>query len=88
LAAQLEAGKDVAYTALATNEGVAVAGVTSDDVSSAGDAVVLDSDEAMGVDYVLTEDGVVVHSVDLTEAGITETIAAAVVDADEDSEGS
>lgn len=88
LAAQLEAGKDIAYTALATSEGVAAAAVVSDDDSSAGAAVVIERDEAAGVEYVLTEDGVVVHSVDLTEAGVTETLAAAVVDADEDSDGS
>ena len=88
LAAQLEAGKDVAYTALATSEGVAVAGVTSDKESSEGAAVVLERDEAAGVEYVLTEDGVLVHSVDLTETGITETMAAAVVDADKNSDGS
>ena len=66
LAEQLEAGHDVAYTALATRDGVAVAGSVAGDEGVAGAAAVISSDEVAGVEYVATDEGVVVHAIDAT----------------------
>jgi len=59
LAAQLEAGHDVAWTALATQEGVAMAGAAAGEEGVAGRAAAIGQDEAAGVEFVATEDGVV-----------------------------
>lgn len=76
LAGELEAGHDVAFTALATSEGLAIAGQSGDDEAVAGGGAVLARDEVAGVEYVATEDGVVVHSLDATEDAVVEGVAA------------
>lgn len=76
LAAQLESEHDAAFTALATEEGIAVAGVSAGEDSEAGAMAVIDRDEAAGVEYVATKDGVVVHAVDATAGGVIEGVAA------------
>jgi uncharacterized membrane protein len=84
LAAELEAGHDVAFTALATQEGLAVAGSSGDDESVAGGAAVIDQDAAAGVEYVATEDGVVVHGLGATEDAVVEGVVGAAADEDEE----
>ena len=85
LAEQLEAGHDVAFTALATQEGVVMAGQAGDDEAVAGFSAVLGRDEVAGVEYVATEEGVVVRGVDATAEGVVEAVAVAEA-GDEESE--
>lgn len=85
LAAQLEAGKEVAWTALATQQGVAVAGRAGDDDAEVARAAVIGRDEAIGVEYVATEDGVAAHGIDVTADSVTEGVVAAAVTEDEES---
>ena len=86
IADQLEAGHDVAYTAIATKDGLAVARKAGDEEYQEGGAVVIGEDEAVGAQYVATPDGFAVHAVDATDEGVTE--AAAVVVPEEDEEKS
>lgn len=83
LAAQLETGKEVAWTALATQEGVAMAGLAGNEDEVAGRAAVIGRDEAIGVEYVATEEGIAVHGIDVTPDSVTEGVAAAVVEDEE-----
>jgi uncharacterized membrane protein len=83
VAEQLEAGHDVAFTALATQEGIAVAAQAGDDEAVAGAAAVLGRDEVAGVEYVATQDGVVVRGIDATADGVVEGIAGAAFEDDE-----
>ncbi|MDJ0954897.1 MAG: DUF1269 domain-containing protein [Acidimicrobiia bacterium] len=88
LAGQLEAGHDVAFTALATQNGVVVAGQAGDEEAVAGGAAVLARDEVAGVEYVATEEGVVVRVLEATKDGVVEGIAAAAAEkGEEDDEG-
>lgn len=84
LASELEAGHDVAFTALATSEGLAVAGQSGDSETVAGGAAVLSRDEVAGVEYVATEDGVVAHSLDVTEDAVVEGIAGIAAEKDDE----
>jgi uncharacterized membrane protein len=86
LAGELEAGHDVAFTALATSEGIAIAGQSGDDETVAGGVAVLGRDEAAGVQYVATEDGVVVHAIDATEDALVEGVVVAAADESEEEE--
>ena len=87
LAAQLEAGHDAEYTALVTQEGIAVAKEAQGEEGVAGARAVISQDAAAGVEYVATEDGVVVHGIGATPEGVVEGVAAAVPE-DEESEDS
>jgi uncharacterized membrane protein len=86
IADQLEAGHDVAYTALATQDGVALARSAGDENYQEGGAVVVGEDEAVGAQYVATPDGFAIQAVDATEDGVTGVQAAGVVDDSEESE--
>ena len=86
LAGQLEAGHDVAFTALRTQDGLVVAGQSGDDEAVAGGAGVIARDEVAGVEYVATEEGVVVRGLDATEEGVVEGVAAAAKEGEEGGE--
>jgi uncharacterized membrane protein len=57
IAAQLEAGHDVAYTALATHGGFAAARVAGDEKQVEGSVIVVGEDEAVGARFVATSEG-------------------------------
>lgn len=61
IAAQLEAGHDVAYTALATQEGVATARVTNGEKKAKGETKVVGEDKEVGSQYVATDHGYAVQ---------------------------
>ena len=88
IAGQLEAGHDVAYTALATKDGVAIGRTAGDENYQEGGAVVVGEDEAVGAQYVATPDGFAVHAVDVNEDGATEAAAVAVPEDSEEEEKS
>jgi uncharacterized membrane protein len=85
IAAQLEAGHDVAYTALATQEGLVAARQAGGEDEVEGGAVVVTDDAVYGGRYVATPDGFAVEQFAATEEGVAYEATAGVVDeADEE----
>jgi uncharacterized membrane protein len=85
IAAQLEAGHDVAYTALATQEGLVAARQAGGEDEVEGGAVVVTDDAVYGGRYVATPDGFAVEQFAATEEGVAYEAAAGVMDeADEE----
>jgi uncharacterized membrane protein len=80
IAAQLEAGHDVAYNALATQEGLALSRVAGGEDSVEGGNVVITEDVIEGSRFVATKDGFAVEQLTVTEAGAAYTAAAGVVE--------
>jgi uncharacterized membrane protein len=78
VAAQLEAGHDVAYTALATQSGMAVGRVAVGEKEAEGSAVVVTGDEVYAGQFVATEKGFAVHQVDVTAKGAVESMVVGV----------
>jgi len=64
IASQLEAGHDVAYTALSTQEGMAAGRISTGADKTEAEAVVIGSDAVVGARYVATKDGYEVQSDD------------------------
>ncbi len=84
IAAQLEAGREVAYTALATSDAVAVkrTAVGEDEAEVSG--FVLTEDGMVAGEAVITEEGLVAHRVVATDEGVAEQ---AIVVTPEEEEG-
>jgi len=70
IASQLEAGHDVAYSALVTQEGYDVSRVAVGEDMVEGSEIVVTDDEVYGGQYVATEDGFAVRTFDATEEGV------------------
>jgi uncharacterized membrane protein len=73
IAEQLEAGHDVAYSALATQEGFAVGRIAGNEDEIEGGYVINDDAGQTSSQFVATKDGFAVLSVDETEDDITIT---------------
>lgn len=86
IAGQLEAGHDVAYTALAGQEGFAASRVAGGEDEVEGGSVVISDDAIEGSRFVATADGFAVEEVVVTEEGVAYAAAAAVVEEDQDDE--
>ena len=71
IAEQLEAGHDVAYSALASQEGFAIGRVAGGEDEVEGGYVIADEAGISTSQFVATEDGFAVLSVDETEDEIT-----------------
>jgi uncharacterized membrane protein len=84
IAAQLEAGHDVAYNALATQEGLTVARTAGGEDEVEGSTLVLTEDALYGGRYVATRDGFAVEELMATEDGVTYGAAAGVVVEDDE----
>ena len=80
IASQLEAGSEVAYTAVTTQEGVAVARVAGDEDQVEGGAVVLDDTGVYGGRFIATEAGFAVERTAVTEEGSVDEVVAAAGD--------
>ena len=76
IAAQLEAGHEVAYTAVASQAGIAAGRVAGGEDEIEGGKVVVDDSGAYGARFVATEDGFAAEAIESTDEGVT---AAAVV---------
>ena len=87
IAAQLEAGHDVAYTALATQEGFVAAREAGGEDEVEGGAVVVTDDAVYGGRYVATEEGFAVEQFAATEEGVAYEAAAGVVEEEENTAG-
>lgn len=77
IAEQLEAGHEVAYTALASQEGYAVSRMAGGEDQVEGSSLVVDETGAYGSRYLATEEGFAVERITATEAGITDEVLAA-----------
>jgi uncharacterized membrane protein len=69
IATQLEAGHEVAYTALSTQEGYAVGRVAGGEDEVEGGAVVVTDDAVVGERFVATEQGFAVERMAATDEG-------------------
>lgn len=76
IAGQLEAGHEVAYSALATQEGYAVSRVAGGEDEVEGSSLVVDETGAYGSRFIATEDGFAVERMTATEAGVTDEVLA------------
>jgi uncharacterized membrane protein len=76
IAGQLEAGHEVAYSALASQEGYAVSRVAGGEDQVEGSSLVVDETGAYGSRYVATEEGFAVERITATEAGVTDEVLA------------
>jgi uncharacterized membrane protein len=84
IAAQLEAGHDVAYTALATQQGLAVGRVAGGKEGVEAESVVITDDAIKGSRFVATKDGFVVEELIATEEGGVYAAAVGTVKKDEE----
>lgn len=71
IAEQLEAGHDVAYTALATQEGFATGRIAAGEGEVEGSFTIIDESGLTSSQFVATEDGFAVFSMDETEDEIS-----------------
>jgi len=74
VAAQLEAGQEVAYTALATQSGYAVGRVAAGEKGAEGGAVVVTGDEVYAEQFVATDKGFAVRQLAVTEEGAASSL--------------
>ena len=77
IASQLEAGHEVAYTALATQEGFAAGRVAGGEDEVEGGTLVVTDDAAVGEQFVATAEGFAVRRVAATDEGVFVEEAAA-----------
>jgi uncharacterized membrane protein len=77
IASQLEAGHDVAYTAVAAQSGFMAARSAGNEEEAEGGAIVVDDSGAYGGRYVATREGFVVEDFALTEEGMIDEMLVA-----------
>lgn len=71
IAEQLEAGHDVAYTAISTQEGFAAQRVAGNEEEVEGSAIFVTDDEVVGGRYVATDKGFAVVAAEADSEGVT-----------------
>jgi uncharacterized membrane protein len=76
IAGQLEAGHEVAYSALATQEGYAVSRVAGGEDEVEGSRLVVDETGAYGSRFIATEDGFAVEQMTATDEAVTDEVLA------------
>lgn len=76
IAGQLEAGHEVAYSALSTQEGYAVSRVAGGEDEVEGSSLVVDETGAYGSRFVATEEGFAVERITATDEAVTDEILA------------
>jgi uncharacterized membrane protein len=84
IAAQLEAGHDVAYTALATQQGLAVGRVAGGKEDVQAESVVITEDAIQGSRFVATKDGFAVETLVANKEGAVYAAAVGTVESDEE----
>jgi len=83
IAAQLEAGHDVAYNALATQQGLSVSRVAGGEDRVEGSNVLIADEAIEGSRFVATKDGFAVEQLTVTEAGAAYAAVAGAVEEDD-----
>lgn len=76
IASQLEAGHEVAYSALSTQEGFAASRVVTGEDEVEGSEVILTDDAVYGSRYLATKDGFAVERMAVTDEGVAYEAAA------------
>ena len=84
IASELEAGHEVAYSALVTQEGYEFSRVAAGEDMVEGSEIVVTDDEVYGSQFVATEDGFAVRAFDATAEGVVVASITAEVEDDED----
>lgn len=79
IAAQLEAGHETAYTAIATEQGFSAARLAGGEDSLEGGKLVVDDSGVYGGRFYATQEGFVVEGMAATEEGVDAFLAAGVV---------
>lgn len=87
VSAQLEAGHEVAYTAISSEEGFAAARVAGGEGKVEAGAVVVDGSGLYGSKFVATPEGFAAIALQADDEGLTVAAIAAVEDEIEDKEG-
>jgi uncharacterized membrane protein len=77
IAAQLEAGHDVAYTAVASQSGFMAGRLAGNEEEVEGGSIVVDESGAYGGRFIATEAGFAVENMALTEEGFVDEMLAA-----------
>ncbi|MFC2031291.1 DUF1269 domain-containing protein [Chloroflexota bacterium] len=80
IAAQLEAGREVAYTALSTSDAVAVKRTSVGEHDADVSGFVLTEDGLVAGEAVITEEGVAAHRIVATEDGVAEQAVVATAE--------
>ena len=70
IASQLEADHDVAYTALASEEGFATSRVAGNEEEAEGSEMVITDESTYAAQYVATKDGIAVRSIEVTDDAV------------------
>ena len=78
IAAQLDAGREVAYTALATQDAVATGRVAAGEDAIDVSGMVLTEEGLVAAEAVATEEGVAAHRIVATEEGAVEELVVAI----------
>ena len=84
IAAQLEAGQEVAYSALATQQGLALDRVAGGEDQVETGSLVIDDTGIYGGRFIATEDGFAVEEMAITDEGCEEVLVVGVVDDEEE----
>ena len=80
IAAQLEAGHEVAYSALASREGLALGRVAAGEDAVEAGSLIIDDTGVYGGRFVATEDGFAVEEVAVTDEGIEDVLIVGIAD--------
>jgi len=86
IAEQLEAGHEVAYSVIASQEGIAASRVAGGEDMVEGGKLVIDDTGAYGGRFVATEDGFAVEGFAATEEGVVDALVVGVPEDEEDEE--
>ena len=84
IAEQLEAGYEVAYSAIASQEGIAVGRVAVGEDEVEAGSLVIDDTGVYGGRFVATEDGFAVEEMAVTDEGIEDVLVVGVPDEEEE----
>jgi uncharacterized membrane protein len=86
IAEQLEAGHEVAYSVIASQEGIAAGRVAGGEDMVEGGKLVIDDTGAYGGRFVATEEGFAVEGFAATEEGVVDALVVGVPEDEEDEE--
>ena len=85
IAGQLEAGHEVAYSVIASQEGMTASRVAGDEDQVEGGKLVIDDTGAYGGRFVANEEGFAVEAMAVTEDGVVDALVVGVADDEEES---
>ena len=86
IAGQLEAGHEVAYSVIASQEGVEASRVAAGENMVEGGKLVVDETGTYGGRFVATEDGFAVEGFAATDDGVVDALVVGVADEQEEKE--